>query len=149
MFIVAPGLVFVELARKDTSSIGVIEKGLEMKMNLLAAAAASVVMMGASAASAAVVITANPDDPNVIVDDSNGPATDTVHYIADGLYDDFTVYGTTGPTDVGVIVTGNENIKPSNTGTPRPGSSPRTAAASAISISPSSPATASPPSSST
>jgi len=89
------------------------------KRTMFGAAAAAVVALAASSASAAVVITANPDDPNVQVDDSNGPATDTVHLIGDGAYNDFTVYGTTGPTDVGVIITGNENIKPSNLGTPQ------------------------------
>ncbi|TAJ72503.1 MAG: PEP-CTERM sorting domain-containing protein [Phenylobacterium sp.] len=92
-----------------------------MNLKLLAAAAASVLTLSASAASAAVVITTvGPDDPNVIVDDSNGPATDTVHLIADGLYNDFTTYGTTGPTNVGVIITGNENIKPSSDGNGQP-----------------------------
>jgi len=93
--------------------------GPKMSSKLLAAAAASVLMLAAGGASAAVMITANPDSPNVIVDDSNGPANDTVHYIADGAYNDTKVFGTTGPTNVGVIVTGNEAIKPSNTGTPQ------------------------------
>src|SRR5688572_5813434 len=87
--------------------------------NVLTSILASVALLGANAASAAVIITAAPDDPNVNVDDSNGPANDTVHLIADGLYNDLFVFGTTGPTDVGVIIEGNENIKPSNTGTPQ------------------------------
>jgi hypothetical protein len=86
---------------------------------VLTALLASAALLGANAASAAVIITANPDDPNVNVDDSNGPANDTVHLIADGLYNDLFVFGTTGPTDVGVIIEGNENIKPSNVGTPQ------------------------------
>jgi len=93
--------------------------GFNMKAMLFAATAAATLMLAAGTASAAVVITADPDSPNVVVDDSNGPATDTVHLIADDLYDDTTVLGTTGPTDVGVIITGLENIKPSNVGTPQ------------------------------
>lgn len=90
-----------------------------LKRMITGAAAVAALALSATSAAAAVVITASPDDPNVQVDDSNGPATDTVHLIGDGLYNDFIVNGTTGPTNVGVVITGNENIKPSNLGTPQ------------------------------
>jgi hypothetical protein len=87
---------------------------------LLSTALASLLLLAAPAASAAVVIVSDPDHPNVTTDDGNGPATDTVHLIADGFYNDLFVFGTTGPTNVGVQIEGLENIQPSSDGNGQP-----------------------------
>jgi hypothetical protein len=86
----------------------------------LTAGVALAVLTLASPASAAVVINYTLDDPDVITEDGNGPANATVHLVADGLYSDNIVYGTVGPTDTQVVITGNEFIRPSTDGNGQP-----------------------------
>lgn len=89
--------------------------------SILAVGAAFVSLSFASSASAVVVVSyVGGDNPNVVTEDGNGPATDTVHLVADGIYNDNIVYGTVGPTDTLVQITGNEFIQPSTDGNGQP-----------------------------